>query len=162
MWPGDAFGSFILAVTPWWNSADLADGEEKVFWHCNHGEDYSGSILYKKGTGFIFRRVTDGNAYEAVRSVSGAALPTRDVQQKLTVRWVADGGELGMLPYSHQIAVDGVWGTTAVIEDPMVLEPTATVYVGSNGDDSWGDAFLAHADVSPLVLTDEELERRAP
>jgi hypothetical protein len=155
MWTPGA-GSFVLAVTPLWNSADLAAGQEKVFWHCvDRNEGVFETILYKKGTGYIFRR--DGS--DAIKAVSGAALPTRGAKVKLSVRWVSTGGELGLTEYTHEIAADDVWGTPAVLANPIEIEPTATVYVGS-GDGSWADAFLAHADVSPLVLLDEELERR--
>ena len=156
MWTPGA-GSFILAVTPAWNHADLADSQEKVFWHCiDQAEGTFETILYKKGTGYIFRR--DGT--DAIKAVSGAALPARGVKVKLCVRWVSTGGELGLPEYTHEIAADDVWGTPAVLANPIEIDPTATVYVGSNGDDSWSDAFLAHADVSPFVLLDKELERR--
>jgi hypothetical protein len=157
MWPSISFGSFILAVVPMWSDADLASGQEKVFLYFQR--EAAEEILYKKGTGFMFRR---GNGTAAVKAVSGAALPVKGVQQKITVRWVADGGELGMPDYSHEIAVDGEWGTMGLLDDPPEQEPSETVYVGSDNSTRYADAFLSHADVSPLCLTDEELERRAP
>jgi hypothetical protein len=120
-------------------------------------------ILFRKGGNecgeddvWVFRR--DGE--EATKVASGDDIPVRGVKVKLAVRWVATDGELELQAYTHQIFVNGVKGTDVVVSGVPAINPTATIYVGSNGDDSWGDARIRELDFSPLVLLDEELARR--
>jgi hypothetical protein len=153
-------GSLSFGFVPYWNAADLSDGggeggEEKVLWHFAFTETDYQTILFKKNVGYIFRRNDD----QAVFAVSGATIPARGVKVKIAVRWVAEDGELGLPSFTFQIFVNDVKGTDQVLAAVPAINPTSTIYVGSDGD-TWADGTLRHADFCPLVLLDEELQRR--
>lgn len=158
-WETEA-GSFTLYVTPFWNGDDLDECEEKVFWCVRKGDGIVDEILFRRQgnecfgaeNAIIFRR-GDEEARKAFNPLAGERF-------KISARWVNEAGELGLQTRGFQVAVNDVWGDVATIGEAQELDPTSTIYVGSNGDDSWADSALAHADVSPLVVLDEELQRR--
>lgn len=157
-----AFGSGSLGIVTMWDGDDLAECEEKVFLTALHKEGFRDQILFRRAGGecfgpnaIIFRRIDEEAAVPFT--------PTKGELFKISWRWVAEGGELGLTSWGFQVRVnDGDWSAVATFSGPMEINPTATIYVGSDGDTSWADAFLQHLELSPLVLFDEELERLPP
>lgn len=172
---GHELGGFsgVVGFIPLWNSADIAASQVRVIEHIDYGNNNYAQIAYQKNTGggistrFVFSIFSDGIAYTAEKIVEGDVDldPVRGRVVKLSYYWISAAGELGRTPGEINIAVNDEWGTPDIVEDiPPEMDAVSTIYIGhawqSEAPIAWCDGFVRHLDHSPLVLRDEELERK--
>lgn len=169
-WWGHERGfSGTVVFVPLWDYSALGTGEVRVILHVDYGNGNYAQILFQRGVEaiqdrFLFSIFSASVAYAAEYVVEGNVdlEPMRDRAVKLSWRYIGADGELDHEPFEISLAVNDDWagGTPDVLPAAPTMDPASTGYLGSTGSDGWCNGFVRQLDVSPLVLRDEELERR--
>jgi hypothetical protein len=106
----------------------------------------------------------DGDPFDAVFAVSGAALPAWRVAVKVAFLWTSSLGELGLEPQTHQILIDRVEGTAATVTGdlPEQLDGETVVMPGRApgcSNDEYADGYFKHRWLHLFPLSVVELQR---
>lgn len=169
-------GTFTAFVTPLWDHEDLSDGATKpvaTFVH-HYFSGYLDKLYYQRidaTTGkWVFSRTVFAGAVTAEIVVTAAAgtLPRNLTPVALSARWTSSTGELGLVPRSVTVHVNGVASAAAVAAgDPsysasyVALGRETSGAVGSvSSPASFLDGMIAHVEILPFCLSDLEIARR--
>lgn len=144
-------------VEPFWSSSELTAGATPTVCYAYH--DASNFLwLYFDQTSAKWTAAlrVAGTTYTA----QAAATPAEGTRYTVTVRFVGSRGELGKTPYTLEVLVDGVVGsTTAVASGPMTEASTSALQIGHKAGASQFDGYIRQRFSSPQVLTDVEISR---
>lgn len=144
-------------VTPFWSAADLTSSDFMTVFVGSHDSNNAVSLGYRGDTGAwsATLRVAGVN-YTAAATHS----PVAGVRYLLTVRLVGSAGELDKTPYTLELLVDGVPGTTtATASGPMTEASPAEFRIGHYASNLRFHGHIRQVLSSPEVLSDTEIER---
>ena len=159
-WPNTR-GSFVCAVVPNWNAADLPVAQVHTIARLSYDANNWFRLYYLQGTGFVFEVRAAGTTYAASATTAAAVIRGRQVD--VAVRWGSSEGELGEAARTATLLLRDVNG--AVSTAAVVFAAAPTFAAGKNlelGHDAgtasreW-DGYIVEARVSPFVWSSAEV-----
>lgn len=159
-WPNTR-GSFVAALVPNWNAADLAASDIHTIARLYYDASNWFRLYYEQGVGFVFEVRAGGTTYTASATTTASVI--RDRQVDVAVRWTSSAAELGETAGTATLLLRDVNG--AVTTAAVVFGTAPTFAAGKNlelGHDAgtanreW-DGYVVEARVSPLVWSDSEI-----
>lgn len=150
-WP-NAHGTIIAVVDPWWTSSEI-DTATMVVAYAYHDASNYWLLQYAGASGawqFVCRAA--GSSVTATKTAS----VTRGTRVTVAGRWTGTSGELGLAPYTIDVFVDGVQGTSATAAALPTETSPSSVYVGTDTTNHLNGRLCAWT-ITPTVLTATEI-----
>jgi hypothetical protein len=146
-------GTLFFDVETAWTPSTSAG--HHVAFHVYYDASNEAMIWWDNGNArWSFHRMAGGVSTEATKTHS----PVPGTRYRIAVRWTGAEGELGLAPYTQDIFVDGVKGTSITAAAAPTPTASSTVYIGqTSSGTSLLAGYLSNMIMTPLVLTDEEI-----
>lgn len=164
-------GEVSLAFVPYWDFADLEDGQKKSLWYLHvdpaygGGDAWLGAYLQRDGAALeVHFYMEQGGATLADAVVSGAVAEFMGDPIRVAFRWTGAEGEHDTAPYTLDVWLAGTKGTGATCSStPTAVAAGSKLYVGSYGTDTPAHAFadgeISHLECRLFPRSDDEIAR---